>query len=87
MNANMCGKTGLILLGPLYLSRQNYNKRTQIGKKVCMTLAEPESYCYLWIYRRKLAISYKTQLGEIYYEGAIHILISIFNMKCLFTRK
>ena len=52
-----------------------------------MTLAEPESYCYLWIYRRKLAISYKTQLGEIYYEGAIHILISIFNMKCLFTRK
>ena len=55
----MCGKRGLILLGPLYLSRQNYNNRTQIGKKVCMTLAEPESYCYMRIYRRKLAISYK----------------------------
>ena len=38
--------------------------RTQIGKKVCMTLAEPESYCYMRIYRRKLAIFYNAQWGE-----------------------
>ena len=51
-------------VGSFVLSRQNYNNRTQIGKKVCMTLAEPESYCYMRIYRRKLAISYKTQWGK-----------------------
>ena len=55
-------------VGSFVLSRQNYNNRTQIGKKVFMTLAEPESYCYMRIYRRKLAISYKTQWGETLFE-------------------